>query len=90
MVFGRVIPSSSNHNVLAQYLRRILAKLLRPEENGFESDYVSCRLEQLIVLIDVLLRAESTQPRSQDLFPGLGAGWEKALGSATKSFILIC
>ena len=24
----------------------------------------------------------SKQPRSQDLFPGFGAGWEKALASA--------
>ena len=29
------------------------------------------------------------QPRSQDLFPGLGVGREKALGSASESFILI-
>ena len=45
--------SSFTQNVLAQYLRQ--------EENGFESDYVSFRLEQLI---DVLLRAESICPQS--------------------------
>ena len=58
MVFERAIPSSIQ-NVLAQYLRRILTELLRQEENDFESDYVSFRLEQLI---DVLLRAESICP----------------------------
>ena len=52
-VFERAIPSSSTQNVLAQYLRRIVTELLRQEENGFESDYVSSRLEQLI---DVLLK----------------------------------
>ena len=64
MVFERAIPSSSTQNVLSQYLRRILTELLRQEENGFESDYVSFRLEQLI---DVLLRAESICPRSTQL-----------------------
>ena len=49
MVFERAIPSSSTQNVSAQYLRRILTELLRQEENGFESDNVSFRLEQLIV-----------------------------------------
>ena len=63
MVFERAIPSSIQ-NVLAQYLRRILTELLRQEENGFESDYVSFRLEQLI---DVLLRAESICPQSTQL-----------------------
>ena len=29
------------------------------------------------------------QPRSQGLFPGLGVGREKTLGSAGESFILI-
>ena len=64
MAFERAIPSSSTQNVLAQYLRRILTELLRQEENGFESDYVSFRLEQLI---DVLLRAESICPQSTQL-----------------------
>ena len=64
MVFERAIPSSSTQNVLAQYLRRILTELLRQEENGFESDYVSFRLEQLI---DVLLRAESICPQSTQI-----------------------
>ena len=63
MVFERAIPSSTQ-NVLAQYLRRILTELLRQEENGFESDHVSFRLEQLI---DVLLRAESICPQSTQL-----------------------
>ena len=55
-MFDRAIPSST-HNVLAQYLRRILTELLPREENGFESDYVSFRLEKLI---DDLLRAETS------------------------------
>ena len=38
--------------------------LSRQEENGFEIDYVSFRLEQLI---DVLLRAESICPQSTQL-----------------------
>ncbi len=63
MVFERAIPSSTQ-NVLAQYLRRILTELLRQEENGFESDHDSFRLEQLI---DVLLRAESICPQSTQL-----------------------
>ena len=46
MVFARAIPSSSTQNVLAQYLRRFLFELSHQEENGFESDYVSFRLEQ--------------------------------------------
>ena len=54
---------SSTRNVLAQYLR-ILIELSRQEENGFENDYVSFRLEQLI---DVLLRAESICPQSAQL-----------------------
>ena len=45
--------SSLTQNVLAQYLRQ--------DENGFESGYVSFRLEQLI---DVLLGAESICPQS--------------------------
>ena len=69
MVFERAIPSSSTQNVLAQYLRRILTELLRQEESGFESDYVSFRLEQLI---DVLLRAESICPQSTQLVSILG------------------
>ena len=64
MAFERAIPSSSTQNVLAQYLRRIPTELLRQEENGFESAYVSFRLEQLI---DVLLRAESICPQSTQL-----------------------
>ena len=63
-MFDRAIPSCSTHNVLAQYLRRILTELLRQEENGFESGYVLFRLEQLI---DVLLRAETICPQSAQL-----------------------
>ena len=44
MVFERATPSFSTQNVLTQYLRRIFTELLRQEENGFESDYVSFRL----------------------------------------------
>ena len=44
MVFERAMPSSSTQNVLTQYLRRIFTELLRQEENGFESEYVSFRL----------------------------------------------
>ena len=40
-MFERAIPSFSTQNVLTQYLRRIFTDLLRKEENGFESDYVS-------------------------------------------------
>ena len=40
-MFERAIPSFSTQNVLTQYLRRIFTELLRQEENGFESDYVS-------------------------------------------------
>ena len=61
MVFQRGILFSSTQNVLAQYLRTILTELLSQEGNGFESDYVSFRLEQLIFLGAKSICFRSTQ-----------------------------